>query len=57
MLDWSKDTVPIKAGETMVLELTANLAGIYPVHDHNLIAVTNAGFYPGGMLTQIHVAE
>lgn len=57
MLDWSKDTVPIKSGETMILELTANLAGIYPVHDHNLIAVTNAGFYPGGMLTQIHVAE
>lgn len=52
---WSKDTVPIKRGEGMTVQLVANQPGIYPVHDHNLIAVTNAGFYPGGMLTQIHV--
>lgn len=54
-IGWSKDTVPIKKGEGMTLQLVANQAGIYPVHDHNLIAVTNAGFYPGGMLTQIIV--
>ncbi len=55
-IGWSKDTVPIKKGEGMTLQLVANQAGTYPVHDHNLIAVTNAGFYPGGMLTQIIVA-
>lgn len=54
-IGWSKDTVPVKKGEGMTVQLVANQAGIYPVHDHNLIAVTNAGFYPGGMLTQIIV--
>lgn len=54
-IGWSKDTAPIKKGEGMTLRLVANQAGIYPVHDHNLIAVTNAGFYPGGMITQIIV--
>lgn len=55
-IGWSKDTVPVKRGEAMTLELVVNQVGTYPVHDHNLIAVTNAGFYPGGMLTQIQVA-
>ena len=54
-IGWSKDTVPVKKGEGMTVQLVANQAGIYPVHDHNLIAVTNAGFYPGGMITQIIV--
>jgi hypothetical protein len=45
----------VKKGEGMTVQLVANQAGIYPVHDHNLIAVTNAGFYPGGMITQIIV--
>lgn len=52
---WSKDTVPVRSGESMTLELMANQPGTFPVHDHNLIAVTNAGLYPGGMLTQIQV--
>jgi hypothetical protein len=52
---WSKDTVPIRMGEGLVVQLVANQMGMYPVHNHNLIAVTNAGFYPGGMITQIHV--
>ncbi len=52
---WSKDTFPVQRGEAMVVRLVAHQAGIYPVHDHNLIAVTNAGYYPGGMLTQINV--
>lgn len=54
---WSKDTVPVRSGESMTLELVATQPGIFPVHDHNLIAVTNAGLYPGGMLTQIQVAQ
>jgi hypothetical protein len=54
-IGWSKDTVPIKQGEGMTVQLVTDQAGVYPVHDHNLIAVTNAGFYPGGMLTQIQV--
>lgn len=54
---WSKDTQPLKVGEGLTFLLFADQTGTYPVHDHNLIAVTNAGLYPGGMLTQIHVTE
>lgn len=54
-IGWSKDTTPILQGEALVVQLVANQIGMYPVHNHNLIAVTNAGFYPGGMITQIHV--
>lgn len=52
---WLKDSVPVRRGEGLTLLLVADQLGTYPVHDHNLIAVTNAGFYPGGMLTQIIV--
>ena len=52
---WIKDSVPIRTGEGLTLQLVPDQTGTYPVHDHNLIAVTNAGFYPGGMLTHIIV--
>jgi len=54
---WMKDTVPLRSGECVIVKLVANQPGVYPVHAHNLIAVTNAGFYPGGMITQINVTE
>jgi hypothetical protein len=54
-IGWSKDTVPLQQGEGVTLLLIANQEGIYPVHNHNLIAVTNSGFYPGGMLTHINI--
>lgn len=54
---WMKDTVPLRSGECVIVKLVASQPGIYPVHAHNLIAVTNAGFYPGGMITQINVTE
>lgn len=54
---WSKDTVPVKRGEVMTFQLVANQVGMYPIHDHNLIAVTTAGLYPGGMITHIHITE
>ncbi|MGB1384917.1 MAG: multicopper oxidase domain-containing protein [Flavobacteriales bacterium] len=53
---WSKDTVPVKQGECVVVKLNPNQPGEYPVHAHNLVAVTNAGFYPGGMITFLSVA-
>jgi hypothetical protein len=56
-IGWSKDTVPVRAGHTVTLKLVADQPGTYPVHAHNLIAVTLAGFYPGGMLTQITVTQ
>ena len=54
-IGWIKDTIPLQQGEGVTLLLIANQAGIYPVHNHNLIAVTNSGFYPGGMLTLINI--
>lgn len=54
---WIKDTVPLYSGECVIVRLDAIQTGTYPVHAHNLIAVTNAGFYPGGMITQINVTE
>ena len=54
-IGWIKDTVPLKKGEAMTVLLIANQEGIYPVHNHNLIAVTNSGFYPGGMITLINI--
>ena len=52
---WIKDTHPINKGEGLTLQLVAAQTGVYPVHNHNLVAVTTAGFYPGGMLTMITV--
>jgi hypothetical protein len=54
-IGWIKDTIPLQQGEGVTLLLIANQEGIYPVHNHNLIAVTNSGFYPGGMLTHINI--
>ena len=48
-VDRSKDTFPIKSMETLVLELVPDKVGEYPVHDHNLVAVTGGGIYPNGM--------
>ncbi|MEZ4775322.1 MAG: multicopper oxidase domain-containing protein [Bacteroidia bacterium] len=45
-----KDSFPIDPFESLILELTPDKSGTYPVHDHNLIAVTGAGEYPNGMI-------
>ena len=44
-----KDTFPIKSMQTMILELIPDKPGEYPVHDHNLVAVSAGGIYPNGM--------
>lgn len=54
---WSKDSIPVKRGEAMTVLLIPNQPGEFPVHDHNLITVTNAGFYPGGMITYLNITE
>ena len=56
-IGWIKDTFPVKKGDTMILHLIPDQLGIYPVHDHNLVTVTNLGIYPGGMLTRVTVVE
>ena len=45
----SKDTVPVYSMEVIVLELVPDQPGEYPVHDHNLVAVSGGNIYPNGM--------
>lgn len=51
-----KDTFPIYPQETMVLRIVPNQPGEYPVHDHNLVAVTGNNLYPNGMFSTILIS-
>lgn len=48
-----KDTFPVYPMESVVLELVPHQVGEYPVHDHNLVAVSGGKVYPNGMFTTI----
>ena len=49
----SKDTFPIYPMETLVLKIEPHQPGEYPIHDHNLVAITGNNIYPNGMFTTI----
>lgn len=49
----SKDTFPIKSMQALLLEIVPDKVGEYPVHDHNLVAVSAGGVYPNGMFLTI----
>lgn len=44
-----KDTFPVHGMELVVIELVPDKVGEYPVHDHNLVAVSGGNIYPNGM--------
>ena len=44
-----KDTFPISPDETLIIRIIPDKAGEYPVHDHNLVAVSGNNIYPNGM--------
>ncbi len=44
-----KDTFPVHSMESIILELIPDQVGEYPVHDHNLVAVSGGNIYPNGM--------
>ena len=48
-----KDTFGVHSMEVVVLELIPNQIGEYPVHDHNLVAVSGGNIYPNGMFLTI----
>lgn len=48
-----KDTFPIYSMEGLILELIPNQIGEFPVHDHNLVAVSGGHIYPNGMFLTI----
>ncbi len=54
-IGWMKDTFPIRPGELMTVRLVPHQPGKYPVHNHNLVAVTRGGNYPGGMMAMLHI--
>jgi FtsP/CotA-like multicopper oxidase with cupredoxin domain len=45
----SKDTVPVYSMEVVILKIVPDQPGEYPVHDHNLVAVSGGNIYPNGM--------
>jgi len=55
MNNWNKDSIPIQSRDVVLLLLVPDQPGMYPVHDHNLTAVTSSGGYSGGMMTMIQI--
>ena len=51
----SKDTFPLEAGDGLLLLLVPDKPGMYPVHDHNLIAVSGGGKYPNGIFMMLDI--
>jgi FtsP/CotA-like multicopper oxidase with cupredoxin domain len=52
-LNREKDTFPIYPMETIVLKIVPDKEGEFPIHDHNLVAVTGNNIYPNGMFSTI----
>ncbi len=52
----SKDTFPIYPSEYLVLSCTPDKPGEYPVHDHNLAAVSSGQVYATGMFLTLNIA-
>jgi len=52
-LGWIKDTFPIYNRESLIIRIVPDKPEEYPIHDHNLVAVSGNGLYPNGMLTTI----
>lgn len=55
IVSWIKDSIPILSGESQVYLLVPFQEGLYPVHDHNLVATTGGGNYPNGMIVMIDI--
>lgn len=51
----SKDTFGVHSMEAVVIELVPDQIGEYPVHDHNLVAVSGGNIYPNGMFLTIFI--
>jgi len=52
-----KDTFPVQSMEAIVLYIVPDKPGIYPVHDHNLVATSGNGIYANGMFQIIVISE
>lgn len=54
-VNWIKDSAPIFPQDGIILLLVPDKPGMYPIHDHNLTAVTTSGGYAGGMMTMMDI--
>ncbi len=52
-----KDTFPIRQQESLILRLIPDKLGEYPVHDHNLVALSGSNIYPNGMLLTMLIQQ
>jgi FtsP/CotA-like multicopper oxidase with cupredoxin domain len=52
----SKDSFGVYPNESLILSCTPDKPGEYPVHDHNLVAVTGGQQYATGMFSTILIA-
>lgn len=50
-----KDTFPVYPRSSLILRMIPDKLGIYPVHDHNLTAVSGGGYYPNGMFISMEI--
>lgn len=55
IVNWHKDSFPVRPGEHITVLLVPDKDGMFPVHDHNLVANTNNGIYPGGMIAMLNI--
>ena len=55
-INWFKDSFPVYPMETLVLRIIPDKEGEYPVHDHNLVAVTSGNIYPNGMFSTMLIS-
>ena len=53
----SKDTFPLYPSESLILSCIPDKPGEYPIHDHNLVAVTGGQQYATGMFLTILISE
>jgi len=53
VIGWVKDTYALYKDEVVQLEIVPDKSGEYPVHDHNLVAITANNIYPNGMFTTL----
>jgi hypothetical protein len=51
------DTVPVGPGERVDVIIVANNPGEWPLHCHAAAHQSNAGAYPGGMMTHLIVGD
>lgn len=54
-VDWEKDTYPLEPLESIIIQFLPDKPGKFPVHDHNLFAVSGGGKYPNGMMVMMEI--